>query len=201
MKTPVCPRCSTALPGESAADGTLNHCPKCQVPLRITLLPAAASSPSPASSGTPAHPGEAVCFFHAGRRAEVPCERCGRFLCALCDLPVGREHLCPPCLESGMRDGHSGPLEPRRVRPDLIAGYLLLLGLLSCGLLFPLTGLAATAVAWSYRRSPPSLVDPSLFRLRLLMAAGVFCTLVGMGEWGWMISQSDTLTQFLPTFP
>lgn len=201
MNTPVCPRCSTALPMESAADGTLNQCPQCRVPLRIARLPAAAESPSPASIGTPAFPGQAVCFFHAGRRAVVPCDRCGRFLCALCDLPIAGAHLCPSCLESGMRDGDSGPFEPRRVRPDLIAGYLLLLGLLSCGLLFPLTGLAATAVAWSHRHSPPSMVDRSQFRLRLLMAGGAFCTLLGIGEWGWMISQADALIQFLPTVP
>ena len=87
------------------------------------------------------------------------------------------------------------------MRPDLIAAYLLLLGVLSCGLLFPLTGLAATSVAWIYRHSPPSLVEPSQFRLRLLMAAGIFCTLLGIGEWGWLISQSDALMQFLPTVP
>ena len=30
--------------------------------------------------------GEASCYFHAHKRAAVPCDGCGRFLCSLCDL-------------------------------------------------------------------------------------------------------------------
>ena len=31
----------------------------------------------------------------------MPCGRCGRFLCALCDLDIGGRHLCPACVADG----------------------------------------------------------------------------------------------------
>jgi hypothetical protein len=44
---------------------------------------------------------EAGCFYHPQKKAVVPCEACGRFLCALCDCEFHGRHLCPACLESG----------------------------------------------------------------------------------------------------
>lgn len=190
MNTIPCPRCRTAIPADPSSGGADALCPQCRVPLRIAVLPAATVSRPPASTGAPAVAGEAVCFFHSTRSAVVPCDRCGRFLCALCDLPLGDTHLCPSCLESGMRGGSGTELETRRLRPDLIAAYLLLLGMLSCGLLFPVTGLAAVVVAWRYRSAPPSLVDPSARRLRLLVAAGMVCFILGLAEWAWVFTQA-----------
>ncbi len=46
---------------------------------------------------------QAVCFFHAGRQAAVVCDRCGRFLCGLCDLGAGGRHTCPVCFGEGAR--------------------------------------------------------------------------------------------------
>ena len=43
----------------------------------------------------------------------------------------------------------------------VIAGTLLLIGILSCGVLLPLSGLGAVIVAWRYRNAPPSRVDAS----------------------------------------
>jgi hypothetical protein len=46
--------------------------------------------------------GEAVCFFHPEKKAAISCQQCGRFICTLCDLPMGSRHLCPSCVEGGM---------------------------------------------------------------------------------------------------
>jgi hypothetical protein len=51
----------------------------------------------------------ATCFFHPQHAAHVPCDNCGRFLCALCDLPLGGRHLCPVCVENATRKSAENP--------------------------------------------------------------------------------------------
>lgn len=46
---------------------------------------------------------DAGCFYHPQSRAAVPCDLCGRFLCALCDLELNGQHVCPGCLETGRK--------------------------------------------------------------------------------------------------
>ena len=31
----------------------------------------------------------------------VACDRCGRFLCGLCEVQIGEKHYCPACLSAG----------------------------------------------------------------------------------------------------
>ena len=44
---------------------------------------------------------QATCFFHPDKAFQACCQRCGRFVCALCDLQLGAEHVCPACFERG----------------------------------------------------------------------------------------------------
>lgn len=77
-------------------------CPVCRSELTIQLFPAFTQPPPTVStaSGEAVLDGEAACYFHPEKRADVPCDRCGRFLCALCDVPLGGKHLCPSCLDT-----------------------------------------------------------------------------------------------------
>lgn len=183
MKTLPCPRCRAAVTPVGTPGTGMERCPDCGVELRIEVFPAAEKVESPVAPQTRTGPGEAACFYHESRRAVIPCDRCGRFLCALCDLPVGDLHLCPACLGSGKQEAGVNPLETRRLRPDLIVGYLLLLGLLSCGVLFPITGLAALGVLRRFRTYPPSLVDSSTGRIRLAYVLAVLELLIGAALW------------------
>lgn len=71
----------------------------------------------------------AACFFHARKRAAVPCDRCGRFLCRLCDLGFGDgRHLCPECLRAGWRDGQMPELVNGRPVRDRLALVLAVVG-------------------------------------------------------------------------
>ncbi|MBL9172915.1 MAG: hypothetical protein JNL10_05225 [Verrucomicrobiales bacterium] len=183
MKTLPCPLCRAAVTPVGAPGTGMEQCPDCGVKLRIEVFPAAEKVETPAAPQARSGPGEAACFYHESRRAVVPCDRCGRFLCALCDLPVGGLHLCPACLGSRTQDAALAPLESRRLRPDLIAGYILLLGVLSCGVLFPLTGLAALGVLRRFRNHPPSLVDSSAGRIRLAYVLAVVEVVFGTAFW------------------
>jgi hypothetical protein len=65
--------------------------------------------------------GEASCFYHPQKKAAVPCEACGRFLCALCDCELHGKHFCPACLETGKQKGKIQKLESQRTLYDNIA--------------------------------------------------------------------------------
>jgi hypothetical protein len=106
-----CPACYYMMQGPWVEGGeTLRECDRCRQFLRISVFPALGMAPPmPAQSGARAMEGDATCFFHPEKRAERPCDRCGRFLCALCDLPVGARHLCPSCLKAGPEDNVALP--------------------------------------------------------------------------------------------
>ena len=99
----ACPACGFALPLDALARGGEAPCPQCRARLSGTLFPMF-WSPEPAAPSLADHAGddEAVCFFHPENRAALACDRCGRFLCAVCDMPLGTRHLCPTCLTSGL---------------------------------------------------------------------------------------------------
>jgi len=161
-----CPKCSLSLETAVFSPGVWIDCPSCRSQLSATFFPALTNPPDAVTtaSGERAVDGEAVCFFHPEKRATVSCQRCGRFLCTLCDVPFGGKHLCPSCLDSAKL--------PELLSRRLVWGQLaMLIGLLPFpGIIFcfPLwvlivmasfvTGPAAIFIAiWGWKK-PPSLV-------------------------------------------
>jgi hypothetical protein len=158
-----CPKCSLSLEAAFFGPGTWIECPACRSALSATIFPAMTNPPDAVTSdsGERAIEGEAVCFFHPEKRAAASCQRCGRFVCTLCDVPFGGKHLCPSCLDSTKL--------PELLNRRLIWGQLArilgvwpLLGLFVC---FPVwfvviaTGPAAIfAALWGWKK-PPSLVN------------------------------------------
>src|SRR5262249_43696258 len=127
------------------------------------------------ASGERATEGEAVCFFHPEKRAATSCERCGRFLCALCDVPFGGKHLCPTCLDASKLPD----LVNRRIvwsQMSLIVGFLpFLLGIFcspfSFGI-FLIGGPAAIILAlWKWRQ-PGSVVHGQRHWMAILAIIG-----------------------------
>lgn len=154
-----CPKCALSLDRAAFADGRFVECPACRSWLTAAFFPAFDLPPPEdlPTHGAPALEGEATCFFHSGNRAVLACESCGRFLCALCDLPLGTRHLCAACL------GSRKPLELVTGRAcwsmaALLAGVLPLLGSLFMWPFLFLTGLLAIFLAlWGWSK-PGSLV-------------------------------------------
>lgn len=142
------------------------QCPSCRSQLLARtfralgeLRPAAASL-----NGAQAQEGEAACFFHPQKRAERSCERCGRFICALCDMPIGARHVCPACLGSGLAEGGRESakipeLVTRRVRWPLVALLVGALPLVLGWMLWPLfvisgpTAIYLALYGWNKRGS------------------------------------------------
>ena len=126
--------------------------------------------------------GEATCFEHAGKRAVAVCNKCGRFLCALCEVEVAGQIWCPSCLVSRSTGGPIQALENRRTLFDSTA---LALAVLPALFVYPaiLTGPAVFYLAIRYWKRPSSIIPRGKWRfiLALLFASaelGLFALVI-----------------------
>ena len=170
--TPGCSGCGTSIPSAAILERRLIPCLSCGAPVTAEVFPAYLQSLAQGTSGELLlTDDEAGCFYHPQKRAVLPCGGCGRFLCALCDLEVGTDHLCPACLESGVRAGRMQHLEAQRTLYDRIALALAVYPLLT--IYFTLISApVAVFLAVRHWRTPGSLVTPSRWRLVLAMLLG-----------------------------
>lgn len=122
-----CSSCGNPIPAPTGPGSRFITCPVCGAELTVELFPAFFRGLRPGLKGDILQAdGEASCFYHESKRAVVPCDGCGRFLCALCEMRIGNRILCPVCIEKGRADGSMEVLETRRILYD---GLALLLSL------------------------------------------------------------------------
>src|SRR5512134_236354 len=99
-----CPSCQVVLTEGVFNQPELRPCPRCGTPLQIEVFPALFRQLAPGSNAeTVMVEGESTCFYHPNKKAVLPCEACGRFVCALCDCELHGQHYCPACLEVGRK--------------------------------------------------------------------------------------------------
>jgi len=104
---PACPRCNAQLLLENITIPD-DICPRCQgffsaavfhPPRRVTrVLQLAQSGPESASS----------CANHPRNAAVTNCDRCGVFICSLCELDLHGEKFCPSCFDRISQSGIVG---------------------------------------------------------------------------------------------
>ncbi|HTA58637.1 MAG TPA: hypothetical protein VK805_10805 [Candidatus Baltobacteraceae bacterium] len=99
----ICPGCSGEVAPVEEESGW-QTCPYCQRPLQIRVW----GSVQQNTNASAALSDQATCFFHPDKAFQACCQRCGRFVCALCDLQLGAEHVCPTCFESGRANSVAG---------------------------------------------------------------------------------------------
>lgn len=182
----ACPACGAEqppeelarLPAEPLFDGPDVRCRACGAGLWIELFPALVRPPEAVDPGERVlDDATASCFFHADKQAEVACEGCGRFVCALCDLEIRGRHLCPSCVAGGQRRD-APELATRRTLYDGIALALALYPLL----IFYFTLVTAPAALYfciRHRHSPGSLVR----RRRWRFAVAALLATLQIGGW------------------
>ena len=178
----ACPKCHRTVPDVYWQGVDVVRCPACEgefEQLRFPALSAARRVDRAADLAA----GEANCYFHAQNRAEVACDGCGRYLCAVCEVPFAGQRLCPSCLES--RAERRKLPENHRVLYSQIA-----LGLAVVPILFwPLTLMAAPAAlafcvyGWN---KPESILRPR--RRWRFVVAGVFA-IMEMGGWLFLLGK------------
>ena len=106
-------------------------CPGCGTPTRTLIFPALFRESAPGTAGESlTADDDASCFYHPGKKAVIPCDVCGRFLCALCDVAFNDQHLCPSCLEKGKQKRKIKNLENHRILYDRLAFYLAIIPML-----------------------------------------------------------------------
>jgi hypothetical protein len=93
-----CPHCGAPLPMSLFGPGQRGQCPACRSQVEAYVFPEFYRETSVAPAIQLAQEHEAVCYFHARYRATTPCDLCGRFLCQVCAISVGRRQLCAECL-------------------------------------------------------------------------------------------------------
>jgi len=174
-----CPKCKAALLDQVFNRDDFAQCPSCNDPLRVEVFPAMFRPMEAGSSGELVlTEGEASCFYHPQKRAVLPCEACGRFLCGLCDCEHNGQHLCPACLEAGRTKGKIKSLENTRTRYDNIAFSLALYPILIFYFTL-ITAPMALYVAIRYWRAPMGLTQRSRTRMVLAMLLAI----LQMGGW------------------
>lgn len=126
-----CRKCATALPIESINNNALTPCPTCGTRSRVYVFPALFKPPEkPHTPDRIIVDKESSCFYHPEKKAVTPCDHCGRFLCSLCDIPIGDRHLCPACVEKGADSTTETPVENEYTYYDRIALSLAVLPIL-----------------------------------------------------------------------
>ena len=170
--TPGCSACGAPIPIAAVLERRLVPCPSCRTPVTAEVFPAFLRPLERGVSGEALlADDEAACFYHPQKRAARPCGGCGRFLCALCDIEVGADHICPACLESGVRTGRMHQLESQRTLYDRIALSVAVIPMLIFYFTL-LTAPLAIFLALRHWRKPRSLVTPSSWRLVLAIVLG-----------------------------
>ncbi len=186
-----CPRCNGTLP-ERFLNQPRNEgvCPTCITRLSISVFPALyrpTAKIDPQSLLTVE--GEATCFEHASKRAVAVCHKCGRFLCALCEVQVAGEIWCPSCLLPGANSAPVQALEQRRTLYDSVA---LALATLPALLVYPPIVTAPISIYLSIRywKKPSSIVPRGKWRFvaALLFALLELC-LFALGVWSIIMVQ------------
>jgi hypothetical protein len=165
MNSPVqCPKCRASLWEGIFNQPELSPCPACGVPLQVEIFPALFRkiNPGPSAEAVLVE-GESSCFYHPQKKAVLPCDGCGRFVCALCDCQLNGQHFCPACLETGRTKGKIKGLDNQRMLYDSIALSLAIYPLLIFYFTL-ITAPMALFIAIRYWRSPPSLVHRSKIR-------------------------------------
>ncbi len=172
METVFCSKCHRPIPSGSYNTPDLIPCPTCQVPIQVQVFPAFFRGLQPGKAADALGDEQASCFYHPQKKAAIPCDYCGRFLCALCDVEMNGKHLCPVCLEAGKKKGKIVNLDRHRMLYDGIALRLALLPMITIWFTL-VTAPIALYLAIRHWNSPRSLVRKGRIRFLLAMAISV----------------------------
>ena len=169
-----CPKCQAPLGIEPGTAEITATCPRCASLIEAYFFPAFFRPVQVGAAATAlADHTEASCFYHPQKQALRVCDGCGRLICALCSIELGREHLCPSCISSGKKKGKLTTLEGNRMRYDSIALSLAVFGMLFYVLSIVLAP-AAIYISIKHWNSPGSLlgVSKTRFVIAILIASG-----------------------------
>lgn len=102
---PQCPRCGGTLTSDWIRSGAID-CPYCSRAFEATAFNPPQRKQVATTEVTSVGPeGANACANHARNAATASCQRCGLFICGLCDMNVGTGSFCPSCFERVRTEG------------------------------------------------------------------------------------------------
>ena len=102
---PQCPLCTATLDLGSIRTGT-TECPACNRAFEATPFAALERRHEAVQAVTETPEGvAAACANHARNAAVTSCQRCGLFVCALCEMRVEGGSYCPSCFDRARQQG------------------------------------------------------------------------------------------------
>ncbi|MCI0746926.1 MAG: hypothetical protein L0Y58_16105 [Verrucomicrobia subdivision 3 bacterium] len=150
------------LPSELWNTPNLVSCGVCGEKIQAAVFPANFKTITPGQAAERILvEGESSCFYHDAKKAVVPCDACGRFLCSVCDVEIDGQHLCPPCLEASRKKGTMQRLDTYRVLYDYSALMLAIVPLLCLYFVTFITAPIAIYLAILSFRRPNSILGGS----------------------------------------
>ena len=94
-----CPRCNVPLTSDWIRTGIIT-CPYCTKNFEATAFEPPRRQHVATMEVTAVGPdGANACANHTRNAATASCQRCGLFICALCDMNIGTGSYCPACFD------------------------------------------------------------------------------------------------------
>ncbi|HUP59483.1 MAG TPA: hypothetical protein VNA69_03590 [Thermoanaerobaculia bacterium] len=102
---PQCPRCGTTLAADALRSGEI-ACAHCGKSFEATAfdLPQR-RGPQIADVAIAGPEGSNACANHPRNAAATNCQRCGLFICSLCEMNIGTGSFCPNCFARMRAEG------------------------------------------------------------------------------------------------
>jgi hypothetical protein len=103
-----CPACSYYF-STTELSGGVSRCPSCSRRLEAVIFPALSRADESVGRREEARDDDARCSYHAENQAQHVCGRCGRLICSVCAIPLGKQTVCPACLDRSLHAKKSTP--------------------------------------------------------------------------------------------
>ncbi|HEX7833648.1 MAG TPA: hypothetical protein VF787_28605 [Thermoanaerobaculia bacterium] len=101
---PQCPWCKIALAADDVRSGAIT-CGACRNTFEATAFSPPDKRARTIEVAVSGPEGANACANHARNAAVTSCERCGLFICSLCEMNVGDGAMCPSCFQRARADG------------------------------------------------------------------------------------------------
>jgi hypothetical protein len=101
---PQCPHCHVPLTSDWVRTGTI-ACPYCTRTFLAAAFAPPQRKPRPVAVVEAFPEGANACSTHPGNAAVTSCQRCGLFICGLCDMNIGEGSYCPSCFDRVRAEG------------------------------------------------------------------------------------------------
>ncbi len=101
---PHCPHCNVALTNDWVHSGTI-ICPYCSRMFLAEAFQPPQRKPRAVAVVESFPEGANACANHPGNAAVTSCQRCGLFICSLCDMNLGDGSYCPSCFDRIRAEG------------------------------------------------------------------------------------------------